>query len=257
MAFYRTMVRPRLKQVAISLGLKRSRTDKARIPPDFDDQTRRLFLAVAEYTMTGPERVAALVNAVRYVVANGVEGDFVECGVWRGGSAMAAALVLKELGDERRHLYLYDTFEGMSAPTDADVAIDGKPAAPKFADRKLGEDSSDWCRSPLDDVRRNLDSTGYPAANLHFIKGKVEATLPDEMPRGAIAILRLDTDWYESTRHELTHLYPRLVRGGVLIIDDYGHWLGARKAVDEFLAETRQPLLLNRVDDTARIAVKP
>jgi len=257
MAFYRTSVRPRLRQIAVSLGLKRSRAEKAQIPPDFDDQTRRLFTAVAEYTMTGPERIEALVNAVRYVVANGIEGDFVECGVWRGGSSMAAALALKELGDERRHLYLYDTFEGMSAPTVEDVAIDGAAAAPTFVRRKLDEDSSDWCRSPLDDVRRNLESTGYAAAHLHFIKGKVEATLPAEMPRGAIAILRLDTDWYESTRHELKILYPRLVRGGVLIVDDYGHWRGARKAVDEYLAETHQPLLLNRVDYTARIAVKP
>ncbi len=257
MSVYRKNIRPRLKTLGRALGLRRSRAARVLVPADFDDETKRVYGAVAEYTMTGPERIEALVNAVRYVVANGIEGDIVECGVWRGGSSMAAALTLEALGDRRRHLYLYDTFEGMSAPTADDVAIDGKSAAPKFADTQLGDDASDWCRSPLEEVQRNLARTAYPAANLHFVRGKVEDTLPAQMPRGAIAILRLDTDWYESTRHELEHLYPRLVRGGVLIVDDYGHWLGARKAVDEYLAAHRQPLLLNRVDYTARIAVKP
>lgn len=257
MNLYRTRVRPQINALRRSLGLARSRAEKAKIPPDFDHLTKRIYAAVADFTMTGPERIEALVNAVRYVVAHGLDGDIVECGVWRGGSSMAAALALAELGELDRHLYLYDTFDGMSAPTHDDVAIDGKPATPKFADRRLGVDSSDWCRSPLDDVARNLSSTGYPSANVHFIAGKVEDTLPAQLPRGRIAILRLDTDWYESTRHELTHLYPRLVPGGVLIIDDYGHWLGARKAVDEYLAERRERLLLARVDYTARIAVKP
>jgi hypothetical protein len=145
----------------------------------------------------------------------------------------------------------------MNAPTEHDVALVGKRADATFADRQLSADSSEWCRSPLEEVERNLASTGYPRDKLHFIKGKVEETLPSQMPRGPIAILRLDTDWYESTRHELLHLYPRLVRGGVLVIDDYGHWAGARKAVDDYIAEHKLCLLLNRVDYTARIAVKP
>jgi O-methyltransferase len=105
-------------------------------------------------------------------------------------------------------------------------------------------------------VRQAVLSTGYDAARLHFVKGKVEDTLPAEAPP-QICLLRLDTDWYESTRHELRHLYPRLARGGVLIIDDYGHWQGARQATDEYLAEQRIPLLLNRIDYGARIALKP
>jgi hypothetical protein len=256
--FFRTKVRPRLKWAARAVGIKekRSRLPK-NIPVDFDPQTVRILEAVNAFTMTSPERIQSLVNAVRYVVASGIDGGFIECGVWRGGSSMAVALTLKELGDESRHLYLYDTYEGMSAPTDEDVSVDGRAADGTFSDRRLSEDSSDWCRSPIDEVKANLASTGYPPDKVHFIKGKVEETIPKEMPAGAVSILRLDTDWYESTRHELQHLYPTLVSGGVLIIDDYGHWAGAKKAVDDYLAEHQVHLLLNRVDYTARIAVKP
>jgi len=227
------------------------------LPRDFDEPTKRVVAAVVEYTMTTPERVAALVNATRYVVANGIEGDFVECGVWRGGSSMAVALTLKELGDLSRRLYLYDTYEGMNAPTEHDVAFDGASAAGTFAKHRMSDDSSEWCRSPLEEVETNLLRTGYPRDKLNFVKGKVEDTIPVLLPDGPISILRLDTDWYESTRHELEHLYPRLARGGVLVIDDYGHWAGARKAVDEYIAEKKLCLLLNRVDYTGRIAVKP
>jgi len=258
MADRRGGLEAQVKRLARALGIKERRARRAEnVPPDFDERTARVFRAVAAYTMTSAERVEALVNAVRYIVANGVAGDIVECGVWRGGSSMAAALTLRELGDERRHLYLYDTFAGMSAPTEEDVTRDGVGAKGKFVERQLSEESSDWCRASLDEVRLNLASTGYPDERLHFIKGKVEATLPVSMPAGPIALLRLDTDWYESTRHELLHLYPRLVRGGVLIIDDYGHWAGARKAVDEYFSAHPPALLLNRIDYTARIAVRP
>lgn len=258
MADRRSGLRFNVKRLASALGARGRRGSPAAvIPPDFDEQTVRTFRAVEGYTMTSAERIEALVNAVRYIVANQVPGDVVECGVWRGGSSMAAALTLKQLGDEHRHLYLYDTFEGMSAPTAEDVAFDGVPASGTFAEQRLSDESSEWCRAPLDDVRANLESTGYPAERVHYVKGKVEATLPATLPGGPIALLRLDTDWYESTRHELEHLYPRLARGGVLIIDDYGHWTGARKAVDEYFAAHPPGLLLNRIDYTARIAVKP
>jgi len=98
-------------------------------------------------------------------------------------------------------------------------------------------------------------SIGYPEQQIHFVEGLVEETLPAEAPE-EIALLRLDTDWYSSTKHELEQLYPRLAPGGVLILDDYGHWQGARRAVDEYFAENQITLLLNRVDSTARIGVK-
>mgnify|MGYP001547072112 FL=1 len=255
--FFYTRVRPRIKNFTSAIGIKRKRERAVKLPPDFDELTTRIFNTVNPYTMTSPERVAALVEAVRYVVANRIPGDFVECGVWRGGSSMAAALALKELGDVSRELWLYDTYEGMSAPTGEDVDVAGQSADAKFSQRQLTEDSSEWCRSPIDDVRQNLESTGYPADKVHFVKGKVQDTIPGTMPAGPVAILRLDTDWYESTRHEMQHLYPALVKGGVLILDDYGYWQGARKAVDEYFTTHNIRPLMGRVDFAGRAILKP
>ena len=214
------------------------------------------FQAVREFTATSTERLAGLVSAVEYITQNKIPGAFVECGVWRGGSMMAAALTLLQRGDTSRDLYLFDTYEGMSAPTDADVMFDGQKAKDILDAVEPAEGFGNyWCVAGLEDVKRNLLSTGYRKEKLHFVKGKVEDTVPGQAP-AQIAMLRLDTDWYESTAHELKHLYPRLVEDGVLIIDDYGHWLGARKAVDEYFAAQPFCPLLNRLDYTGRLAIK-
>lgn len=205
--------------------------------------------------MTSTERMYALYQAVGHVARAGLPGAFVECGVWKGGSAMVAALGFQELGQHDRDLYLYDTYEGMSEPTARDVSF--KDQAPHREWHKIrGTDSNIFCANSLADATASLGTTGYSPQRLHFVKGKVEDTIPATVP-DAIAILRLDTDWYESTRHELEHLYPRLVPGGVLIIDDYGHWRGARDAVDGYFAAHGPAPLLHRIDYTGRIAVKP
>jgi hypothetical protein len=121
---------------------------------------------------------------------------------------------------------------------------------------KESPDSDLWAIATIDEVREAVLSVGYPRERIHFVEGPVEETLPSQAPN-EIALLRLDTDWYSSTKHELVHLYPCLAKGGVLILDDYGYWQGARRAVDEYLAEEDVPLLLNRIDNTARIAVRP
>jgi hypothetical protein len=113
---------------------------------------------------------------------------------------------------------------------------------------------SDWCNADLAEVRRNLVSTGYPTDRIHYIQGPVEETVPGMLP-GTVALLRLDTDFYASTRHELIHLYPLVASRGVVIIDDYGAWRGARRAVDEFLAE-EPDVYLHRIDVTGRMFVK-
>ena len=224
-------------------------------PIDFSERDIEICEAVKPFTMTSPERVKALVNAVEYVVTNNIEGALVECGVWRGGSSMAMALTLKQLGEESRDIYMYDTFSGMSTPTDADVSIHGAEALKELSRARKANESSVWCVSPIEEVRQNLRSTNYRMDKIHFVEGKVESTIPEMMP-GDIALLRLDTDWYESTKHELIHLYPLLRPNGVLIIDDYGHWQGARKAVDEYVQENDIRILLNRVDYTGRIGIK-
>ena len=168
---------------------------------------------------------------------------------------MAMALTLKECGEQHRDIYLYDTYTGMTEPADADISHNGHVAREVYFQKIVTDDIVDWCYSPIEEVRENLHTTGYPKERLHFVKGPVEETIPGIMPE-KIAILRLDTDWYASTRHEMQHLFPRLVKHGVLIIDDYGHWEGARKAVDEYLEAEKIRLLLCRVDYTGRIAVK-
>lgn len=210
----------------------------------------QIIRACKPYSMASAERILAVVNAVDHVIKAGIAGDFVECGVYRGGCSMAAALTFIRAGQSDRTLHLFDTFEGMSPAGAEDVEADTeKPAADLFpADGK-------WCFADLDEVRRNMSRTEYPQSRINMVKGKVEDTLPGSAP-DQIAVLRLDTDWYASTRHELEHLYPRLVRGGVLIIDDYGHWAGSRQAVDEYLAEHNIHLLLNRTDYTGRMALK-
>jgi hypothetical protein len=221
---------------------------------DVEPWVAQIIEKAAPFTMTSHERISALCHAVRYVTKNSIPGDVVECGVWRGGSMMAAALTLLGEHDITRTLYLFDTFEGMPPPTEIDrSAGSGKSAALLLEEADAS--SLIWAHAPLDDVRDNLASTDYPADRMRFLKGRVEDTIPREAPE-KIAVLRLDTDWYASTRHELIHLYPNLSVGGVLIIDDYGHWKGARKAVDEYINDNRLLLLLQRIDYTGRIAVK-
>jgi len=225
------------------------------VPADFTPAERALLEFVRPFTMTSPERVAALANAVRWVVDTEVAGDFVECGVWRGGSMMAVARTLLDCGVDDRELYLFDTYTGMTAPTAEDRDHHGA-AMPRFEQMRDGDDAANWCRAGIATVRRNLARTGYPQQRLHFIAGKVEDTLPDGAPE-RIALLRLDTDWYTSTKHELVHLWPRLVSGGVCIIDDYGHWAGSRQAVDEYFDEQGSRVLLHRIDYSGRLIVKP
>jgi O-methyltransferase len=223
---------------------------------DFSETDIATVEAVWRYTVTTPERIYALIRAVEYLAVNGIDGDIVECGVWRGGSIMVVARTLLALGHADRVLWLYDTFAGMTAPGPEDVDVNGTPALEEFTRRRISGHSSTWAAADLADVQANLHATGYPVANLRFIEGPVERTIPSVVP-DAVSLLRLDTDWYASTRHELEHLYSRLVNGGVLIIDDYGQWRGAAQATDEFLAREQVRPLIHRIDSSARILVKP
>ena len=225
------------------------------LPADFDKATLATYRRVKPYTMTTPERIGSLVNAVNYLVKNNIEGDIVECGVWRGGSTMAAIDTLINAKDTSREIYLYDTFEGMSEPTEADKVFTGTTADELMNTTEREDPTSVWCYSALEEVQQNVGTLKYPASKVHYVKGKVEDSIPGTMP-GKIALLRLDTDWYESTAHELKYLYPLLVPGGVIIIDDYGHWEGARKAVDQYFNEMKMVPLMHRIDYTGRILQK-
>jgi hypothetical protein len=223
------------------------------MPGYYEPEVKAIVRTVRPRTMTAHEKLNALVMATRYVVDHGIPGDFVECGVWRGGSMQAIALALLDRGVTDRDLHLFDTFAGMPEPSEEDQAMDGTPAAQLLAEAP--RDAKIWAVASLDDVREGMAETGYPAERVHYCVGKVEDTVPENAPE-QIALLRLDTDWYASTRHELENLYSRLSPGGVLILDDYATWKGARQAVDEFIARTGEPLLLVPIA-AGRIAVKP
>lgn len=225
------------------------RVSKGWYPDGIDPDVIKVFEQVKPYTMTNIHRIDALMRVVDYVVSSPIVGDFVECGVWRGGSTMAAAIRFLELGDVRQ-LWLYDTFEGMPEPDKRDVNRFGTAGRDIFdRHRRKGES---WLDVGIDEVESNIQTTGYPNGAARLVKGLVEDTIPAEAPE-AISILRLDTDLYSSTAHELEHLVPRISPGGVLIIDDYGSWAGARAAVDEYFGS--RPVFLHRVDHACRVIV--
>jgi hypothetical protein len=230
--------------------------DPEKISPDMDPDFQKIYTFCKPYTLLNKERLYSLYKATEYIIKNDIPGDIVECGVWRGGSIMVSALTMKNLKNTNRKLYMYDTYEGMSKPTKKDVLVGNQniKAMDKWVDRSTGE-YANWRKARIDEVKENLYSTGYPKNNLIFVKGKVENTIPKTIP-SKISILRLDTDWFESTYHELKYLFPKISKNGVLIIDDYGYWKGSRDATDKYIKENKVSLLLARTDYTERIAIK-
>lgn len=220
---------------------------------DMTDIDRELIGLVRPYSMTSWEKLYALLIATRHVGLHVPDGAFVECGVWRGGSVHAIALTLQSMGVTDRDIYLFDTFSGMTEPTDRDVDDTSRTATERMA--TSSKKARIWALASREDVEAGLATLDYPNERFHLVEGPVEETIPSQAP-ASIAMLRLDTDRYESTRHELVHLYDRLVPGGVLIIDDYGSWQGSREATDEFLAKLESPPLMQRAGN-ARFGVKP
>lgn len=244
-----------LTKLADRLGYKIFK--KANDPEEFlTGEFAEIYAECRSYTMTSPERMYSLYQAVEYVLRNHLPGDFVECGVWRGRSSMLIAHMLQRRNIRDRRLFMYDTFEGMSAPTADDKDFAGRQADSLLKANETNKETSVWCLADLKDVKNNMSKTGLPDDQIIYVQGKVEDTLPATMPEAEIALLRLDTDWYASTLQELIHLYPKLVTNGVLIIDDYGHWQGCRKAVDEYFQQNDISLLLQRIDYTGRMAIK-
>ena len=239
-------------------GLTVARTSslQARLPVEASAADRAIIAAVRPYTITSSERIWSLLQAVSYISREGIPGDLAECGVWRGGSIMAIALRLKEMGVTDRQIWLYDTFEGMTEPTAEDVESDsGRHAKDLLDTTAVGDGNNVWAYSPIEDVRHNVISTNYPSELMRFVAGDVAITLHQEVP-SRVSLLRIDTDWYESTKAAMEVLYPRLSLGGVCILDDYGHWEGARQAVDEYFANSDSRPLMHPIDYSGRIFIK-
>ena len=233
------------------------KSDSNEMPIDIkqDNFFLKLYNQCKPYTQTSVERLYSLYQSCNYVIDNNIEGDFVECGVWKGGSSMMIALTLLNRGVTDRKIYMYDTYEGMSEPSDFDVAINGEKASNTLQVENKLDDESIWCYASFDEVKKNILSTGYSAENIEMVKGKVEDTLPNISPE-TIALLRLDTDWYESTKMELEYLYPKLSQKAPLIIDDFGHWEGAKKAVIEYFQKQSFKPIFQRIDFTGRLIIK-
>ena len=193
------------------------------------------------------ETIYAAYNNVKYIVENKIPGDIVECGVWRGGITQLAALTMIHLKDTSRKIYLYDTFEGMPKPEDEDLDWDGNRALDTW--RTITLKGEKWgFGGDINSVNQLMLSTKYPKEKIFITKGKVENTIPNVIPK-KISLLRLDTDFYKSTLHELNHLFPILVLGGILVIDDYGYYLGSRKATDEYFKKNKIKMLLSRINN--------
>jgi O-methyltransferase len=211
----------------------------------------KLIQKCLQYSMTNKERMWSLIQSFHHVRQESLSGDFVECGVWKGGNIILLKKLIHKFNFKKK-IYGYDTFEGMAEPSSCDVNYNNKSAKKMFDEHK--EKKIGFAMCSLEEVRKNIIKNTN-VDNILLIKGKVETTLKikKNLPK-KISILRLDTDFYESTKIELEILFPKLVKGGVLIIDDYGFWKGSKKAVDEYFGNYRQ--FLHYIDHSCRLLIK-
>jgi hypothetical protein len=203
---------------------------------------------VENYYMTqaNPERIFHNIDSIEYVIENNIEGDIVEIGVWRGGSMLSMILTLEELNVFNRTIHLYDTFDGMTEPTENDKFFNGVTALDFTRIHYNTDDISEMCKISLNEVQNNINSnSNYPKELINYHVGDI---LKANYFPNKIAVLRLDTDWYESTKFELDNFYDKVSTGGIIIVDDYGAWVGAKKAVDDFLTERN--INVNLIDAT-------
>jgi hypothetical protein len=198
--------------------------------------------------MTSIERITELYNSLEYIRLNNINGDVVECGVWKGGNILGVMEYLHHYKIDKK-IWLFDTFEGMTDPEENDIDLNNNHASNMLHIPIV------LAYSPIDEVKENLSRSNFNKENLIFVIGDVSETLinKNNIPE-KISLLRLDTDWYKSTKDELNYLYPKLENGGVLIVDDYGHWRGSKQAVDEYFYNKN--ILIEKIDYTGIKIIK-
>ena len=206
-----------------------------------------LFMKVLPYTMAGYERLSNAYQLAKRAEKENLQGAFVECGVWKGGTMGIMAYAARK--NPARSIWLCDSFEGLPEPGIKDGEVAKSYAKNKNSGNlnAIGE-----CVGLLVDVKKLFSSIlKIKEDRVYIERGWFQNTLQKTKERiGAIAILRLDADWYESTRCILENLYDNVVSGGYVIIDDYGHWEGCKKAVDEFFKKRNLHISLTRIDYT-------
>ncbi len=203
----------------------------------------QLVFAIKPYSYMNYANLSKLYDLAAALESSGLEGSTVECGVLNGGSAALLAAVARRAGSARP-MWLFDSFEGLPEPDEMDVNYLGKPG---HKGQALGQ---------VEKVEEVLyKKLKLRPEAIHIQKGWFEDTVPRARQAiGRIALLHVDCDWYRSVKYCLEHLYDLVVPGGYVVIDDYGHWLGCRKAVDEFLAP--RGVSLTRIDYTGVYARK-
>lgn len=225
-------------------------------PVEINKKEKKIINDCKKYSMTGELRMSILINLVKLINKNKIKGDFVECGVWRGGNIMLFQKLIEYLSIKDKIVYGYDTFEGMTLPSKFDVYQNNKSAKflmnKEIKNQNLQHTIHAICS--LDQVKNNIKKI-TKTNSIKLIKGDVKKTLMinENLPK-KISILRLDTDFYESTKIELEILYPKVQIGGILIIDDYGEWKGSKKAVDEYFKDNIP--FLHIVDQSCRYLIK-
>ena len=224
-----------LNRLGIKVSIIRKRGNE-RFGNHIDEEFPELYKKWCNESMVPWQGMHDAFDAAKYVTESSIDGDIVECGVWRGGvSALMKDVICRHEAGAGRKFWLFDTFEGMSDPTEHDYkgGRDKNDTLAKHTSLLRSDGSSDWCRGEFSDVQNTLEKALNGMSNVELVKGKVEETLLSNNLPKSIAVLRLDTDFYESTKAELEILLPKVVVGGVLIVDDYGAWAGARKALDD------------------------
>lgn len=208
-----------------------------------------LFIKIVQpYSMTSIARISELYHSLEYIRVNNIDGDVVECGVWKGGNILG---IMEYLHHHKidKNIWLFDTFKGMTDPEENDIDLNNNHASNMLHIPVV------LAYSPIDEVKENLSRSNFNKENLIFVIGDVSETLinKNNIPE-KISLLRLDTDWYKSTKDELNYLYPKLENKGVLIVDDYGHWKGSKQAVDEYFYDKN--ILIEKIDYTGIKIIK-
>ena len=222
------------RRILRSLGFLISLPSASMQFPELSDDDLSFIRKVhgSSMTFTSFESLATLAICCKYISEAKIMGDFVEAGVWRGGSSIIAKMML----GSSRDFYLFDTFSGMTEPSSNDKRVGSSDyeAVLRKWEESTKDGVSSWDYASLEEVKNNFAKFKVLDSSIRFIKGDVRRTLLEQSLPAEISILRLDTDFYDSTLIELQVLWPRLVVGGILILDDYGHWDGAKNAVDEY-----------------------
>jgi hypothetical protein len=236
----------------INLKLEKKNTNY--FPVEINSYEKKIISTCLKFSMTNNIRMSALVGSFKHIFYNKIPGDFVECGVWRGGNLILLQK-LQEKYSLNRKIFAYDTFEGLSNPGIHDY--DNQNVHANFylkIEKKDRLIKNTHCFTPIEDVKKNYQLNTKKNKNLILIKGKVEETLKinKNLPK-KISLLRLDTDFYSSTKIELEKLWSLLSKNGILIIDDYGFWKGSKKAVDDYFKNKR---FLVHIDESCRLIFK-